>query len=311
MLSLKTASQKLLAENLAVKKDEKVTVVTDRKSCPIFNAVCSAAISRGAALTKVRISSRRTHSSPIPTLNDTFKKSDVIIAITDKSISHSPETRRARKLRGARVISMVEVNKALFLKAMSADAQRIRRIGDKLAEKLRRSKTVTITTPNGAYFTVETERKAISVDDGDSTKKGTINNIPYGEVTMAPIEMAEGTVAIDFARNHLKPKDNGKVFVKHGMIIGCTNSAKSFVGYLKKTDGNRALKVVELGLGINPGHKTLIYNVIHDEKIFGSVHIAFGGLGDKRKCKIHEDVILLKPTVYFDNHVVIRNGVIL
>ncbi|MEM5829832.1 MAG: hypothetical protein QW040_03860 [Candidatus Aenigmatarchaeota archaeon] len=40
----------------------------------------------------------------------------------------------------------------------------------------------------------------------------------------------------------------------------------------------------------------------------GSAHIAFGGFGNIRKCKIHEDVILLKPTVFFDGELVIRRG---
>ncbi|MFH8086684.1 MAG: hypothetical protein QW609_02585 [Candidatus Aenigmatarchaeota archaeon] len=55
----------------------------------------------------------------------------------------------------------------------------------------------------------------------------------------------------------------------------------------------------------------MIGKIIHDEKIIGSVHVAFGGFGNRRKCKIHEDVILLKPTVFFDDKMVIKNGKII
>lgn len=71
------------------------------------------------------------------------------------------------------------------------------------------------------------------------------------------------------------------------------------------------MKVVELSFGTNPKHKRLVNNILHDEKILGSCHIAFGGLGDKRKYKIHQDVIMLKPTVFFDKKLVIEKGKII
>ncbi|MBU3941663.1 MAG: aminopeptidase [Nanoarchaeota archaeon] len=311
-LNIQKAAIKLLKQNINLRKHEKVVVVTDRKKCPVFKAVCNAVKLMKGNLTEVHITKNRAHSSPLPKLEKTFIQNDVIIAITDKSISHSPETRIARKKHGVRVISMVEVDKILFLKAIGANQNKIKIIGNKLSKKLKKCRKVRITTPSGTNLKVNVIKDAIDVDDGDSRSKGKLNNLPYGEVAMAPINIADGVVAIDFSRVNIKPKDHVKLILRKGKIIDYNNrKAKNFVEYLRKIDGEKALKVVELGLGTNPEHKSLVGKIIHDEKIIGSAHIAFGGFGNKRKCKIHEDVVLLRPTIFFDNKLVIEKGKIL
>jgi leucyl aminopeptidase (aminopeptidase T) len=311
-LTLKKAAIKLLKQNIDLKKHEKVVVVTDRKNCPVFKAVCNAINLMGGNLTKIHITKNRTHSSPLPKLEKIFNKNDVIIGITDKSISHCPEMRIARKKYGARAITMIEVDKYLFLKAMRANQKKIKTINKKLSTKLKKCRKVRITTPSGTDVKINNIKDAIDADDGDSTSKGILNNLPYGEVAIAPINIADGVIAIDFSRVNIRPKDHVKVIVKKGKIVDYNNTkAKNFVKYLRKIDGEKALRVVELGHGTNPEHKNLFGKIIHDEKIIGSVHIAFGGFGDKRRCKIHEDVVLLKPTVFFDNKLVIEKGKIL
>ncbi|MEM7825843.1 MAG: aminopeptidase [Candidatus Aenigmatarchaeota archaeon] len=310
-ITLEKAAEKLLKEILKLKKGERVVVVTDRKNCQIFKAICSAIELKGCNLRKVRIKRKRQHSEPLSYLKKVFSESDVIIGITDKSISHCPEVRVARKKFGARVISMVEVDEKLFLKGIKANQKKIKAIGNKLARKLRKCKKVKILTKKRTNLVVNVIKNAISIDDGDSTKKGKLSNFPYEEVTMAPINIAKGIVAIDFSRIGIEPKDNAQIILKKGKIIDYNEKAKKFVEFLKRVDGEKALRIVELGFGINPEHRNLVGKIIHDEKIVGSVHVAFGGFGNKRKCKIHEDVILLKPTVFFDDKMVIKNGKII
>jgi aminopeptidase len=310
-LTLRTAANKLLTHNLAMQKGEKVVVVTDRKNCPVFKAVCAAVGQLGGRLKKVRISSKRTNSAPLPKLMKTFAAADIIIGITDKSISHSPETRIARKRHGARAITMPGIDRTLFLKAMSANQRRIKELGDRIAERLRKSGVVRIRTPSGTDLVVPSVPPAVSVDDGDSTRKGRLNNLPCGEATMAPIDKAEGVIAIDFSKIHIRPRDRARVMVSKGRIVEWNSKAKQLVEYLRKAGGNKALRVVELGFGTNPAHRKIYGKIVHDEKIYGSVHVAFGGFGDKRRCNVHEDVILLKPTVFFDNKLIIEKGRIL
>ena len=73
--------------------------------------------------------------------------------------------------------------------------------------------------------------------------------------------------------------------------------------------------VAELGIGTNP-EAELIGNVLQDEKVFGTVHIAFGDntsyMPEKHEkcnsCDIHWDTVCESPTVYFDSEKVIDEG---
>ena len=308
---LLNAAIRLLEQNIALQKGERVSVVTDRKSCAIFEAVCSAVRLLGGKLTSIKISRKREHSEPLPKLARIFNQSNVIIGITDKSISHCPETRIARKRHGARVITMVEVDKALFLKAMKASIKRINAIGERLEKKLKKTRKIRIQTPSGTNASINVIRDSVGIDDGNSTKKGALNNLPFGELSMAPVNVVDGVISIDFSRICPKQKNNAKLVLNKGKIVGWNKKAERLVNYLWKAGGEKALSAVEFSFGINPAHKELLRKIIHDEKIFGSAHIAFGGYGNKRKCRIHEDLVLLKPTVFFDKTLVIKSGKIL
>ncbi|MEM5882854.1 MAG: hypothetical protein QXQ77_01260, partial [Candidatus Aenigmatarchaeota archaeon] len=148
-ITLKKAAKNLLEKNLKLKKDERVVVVTDRRNCRIFKAICSAVKLKECNLKKVRITRKRQHSEPLPYLKKAFAQSNVILGITDKSISHCPEVKIARKEYGTRVISMVEVDEKLFLKGMKANQKKIKAIGNKLARKLRNCRKVKIFTKTG------------------------------------------------------------------------------------------------------------------------------------------------------------------
>jgi len=79
----------------------------------------------------------------------------------------------------------------------------------------------------------------------------------------------------------------------------------------KKIEGARNL--AEFGFGTNPEAK-LIGNVLQDEKVLGTVHIAFGDNtsyvsdSNSNKCSIHWDTISESPTVWFDGKKVLDNG---
>lgn len=69
--------------------------------------------------------------------------------------------------------------------------------------------------------------------------------------------------------------------------------------------------IAELGIGVNPGITEPTGNISLDEKIGGSVHIAVGmndRFGVKNSSNLHQDMVILKPTVWFDGKVILKNG---
>jgi len=82
---------------------------------------------------------------------------------------------------------------------------------------------------------------------------------------------------------------------------------------LKSADKN-AYNIGELGIGTNPNAR-LIGVVLEDEKVLGTVHIALGDntsyVDGHTKSKIHEDGILLQPTVKIDGRLIMKDGELL
>jgi leucyl aminopeptidase (aminopeptidase T) len=303
---LRLSAKKLLKNNLEIRKKEKILIVTDKEDDEICQAIASEARKTSKNVMVTRITSDRSNSSPLPQLGKTFSGVDVIIATTSKSISHSPETRIARKRFGVRVASMPNINEELFMKAFSISIEEQKKINKKALAALK-GKTVRVTSPSGTDLRVDISRYKFKSDDGDCSKRGSLRNIPSGEVDAAPISRVNGTLAIDVWETRIRPK-NIRTKIKNGKISGHSREATPFVSYLKKI-GECALHVVELGIGTNPKHRQPIGNILHDEKILGSAHIAFGGYGNLRRCPIHLDVIILKPTIQVDNKIIMRNGV--
>jgi leucyl aminopeptidase (aminopeptidase T) len=308
--ALHRAAIKLFRDNIRLRRRERVAVVTDRENDPIFAALMQACRELGGVPLTVRITPDREHSSPIPRTVAVFNKSNVIVAATDKSITHSPETVAARK-RGARVVSMPTITPEMFVKAMRADYEQVKRITAGLARKLEGSREIAVTTPSGTSVVLSVEGRVFEADDGDVSKKGLCTNIPAGEIFAAPLETgARGVIAIDYFKKMLSPKQKAKLSLDKGRIVDCNSAAKPFVKMLGKA-GKCGFVIAELGLGTNPEHRKPVGNVLFDEKIFGSAHIAFGenrSMGGRNACPIHADVVMMKPTIVVDGRVAMRKG---
>jgi leucyl aminopeptidase (aminopeptidase T) len=68
--------------------------------------------------------------------------------------------------------------------------------------------------------------------------------------------------------------------------------------------------VAELGIGTNPSAK-LIGNILEDEKVIGTVHLAFGmsaSLGGANVSSVHIDGVMNSPTLELDGRLVMQDG---
>jgi leucyl aminopeptidase (aminopeptidase T) len=77
--------------------------------------------------------------------------------------------------------------------------------------------------------------------------------------------------------------------------------------------GRNGLNVAEFGIGINPRAK-ITGNVLEDEKVLGTIHIAFGdnsGFGGRIKVPSHQDGIVKNPDVWLDGKQLMKNGKLL
>jgi leucyl aminopeptidase (aminopeptidase T) len=77
--------------------------------------------------------------------------------------------------------------------------------------------------------------------------------------------------------------------------------------------GPDGTNVAELGIGTNE-KATLTGELLEDEKILGTCHVAFGAsaaIGGTVQVPIHLDCVVMRPELAIDGRVVLRDGELL
>ncbi len=77
--------------------------------------------------------------------------------------------------------------------------------------------------------------------------------------------------------------------------------------------GPEATGVAELGIGTNE-KAMLTGELLEDEKILGTCHVAFGasaGIGGVVQVPVHLDVVVTKPDVTIDDELLVSGGELL
>ncbi|MEM1512322.1 MAG: aminopeptidase [Candidatus Jordarchaeales archaeon] len=299
-------------QNLAVKEGENVVVVVDPEMVVYGEAFAYAAEMMGADVTLALMKDRGRHGAEPPRpVAAAMEAADVFILTTTHSLSHTEARRRATE-RGGRGASLPGVTKQMFLEPMMADYGYVKRVTEAVASLLDRGEKVRLTSPSGTDLTLSLEGRVAMRDDGDYTRPGLWGNLPAGEACIAPVESeGEGVLVME-------PVGGGggssRITIKDGRAVGFKGEeARRLEGKLREV-GGCAFQVAELGVGTNPKAR-LVGNVLEDEKVMGTVHVAFGDNvsfpGGENKCGVHVDLIVLKPTLVIDGVAVMKEGVIL
>jgi len=300
---LKQTARKIFDVCFELKQGERVALVYDKPSRIV--AACENVLKeKNIQFQPVKIRLARPQSSPIPEAAEAFKNVDVILAPTMHSISHSPETTLARKY-GARAITLPNITEELFLKILEADMKAIDSLNMLIYNEVKDATEIKIQTPSGTDITVHVDPKRPWKPSGmKCIAKGELCNLPSGETFCAPLETgANGIIVID-RWNEVTTNAKATLTVKNGKIVGWSSGAEPYVLKLKEA-GESGLTIAELGIGTNPEHLEPIGNILHDEKIYGSAHIAFGmntSFGGINKSTVHEDVILMHASIFVNGH---------
>ncbi len=293
---VKTA-KKILTSIIKIPKTKKILLIRDENN-NIINAFEKAFISLKLKYKILDVNIKRKNSEPIPFALMEMKKADYIIAPTKNSISHCPETTYVVNL-GKKVITLPGITDNIFLKINKTNYNEIKNLNSKIEKFMKNKSIVNIKTKSGTDVTLSIKnRKWIG---NENLKKGYIINLPIGETFCAPIEnSANGIIYIDYFKDRIKPKDKAWIKVQNGIISEWNPAASE---YVKEQNVKNGFVIAEIGIGTNKAHKKPIGNILHDEKIYGTCHIAFGqntSFGGKNSSPVHNDIILLKPTITVD-----------
>ena len=216
------------------------------------------------------------------------------------------------------------ITRDIFIRTVPVDYDLMARRGAKIKDILDRAVEVHITSPSGTDVVIGTgERKAI-VDDGNFTTPGRGGNLPAGEVFISPsLGDSKGTIAYDGSI----ATTQGEIIIKDPIICRVED------GYIRAIEGGDEADILrediesagktveemaaegkiddelkeeymrnlynlgELGIGLNPNAR-IIGNMLEDEKVYGTCHIAIGANYDNdARTIIHLDGLIKSPSI--------------
>ncbi len=309
-----TGANKVL-ESYGVKKGESVLIVVDTSTpSSIGKSLFEAAKILGCEVMTMTMLPRTHHGEELPTaVAEAMKNADVVIAPTTFSLTHTQARINACKA-GARVASMPGITEKMMASGgITADSNRIYDIAMGLAKRLEKTRKVRITTELGTDIEFDLEGCKWMLDTGLCHESGCSSNLPAGELYIAPKD-ANGVFVVDGSMSGFGILESPIEFtVRDRYVTGITGKLAGKLNSILDNVGEKARNIAEFGIGINPEAR-LIGNVLEDEKVGGTVHIALGDnstFGGDVIAGIHLDGIITKPLLFVDGEEFILSNYII
>ncbi|MDD3687053.1 MAG: aminopeptidase [Bacteroidales bacterium] len=302
-----------LRDAMGLKPDETLLIVTDEIKREIGVALHEAGKELCKESILLEIKSREINGQEPPaSVAEMMKMVDVVVCPTAKSLTHTDARRNAVK-EGVRVGTMPGISVEIMSRCLNADFDKIIELTNHFVKKLEGVKTIKVVTEAGTNLTMPVEGRMVIPSTGVLREKGQSGNMPSGEVYLAPIEGASnGTLVIDGSMASIGMiKTPIKVNIVNGFAEEITGGeeAERLITILDKS-GRDARAVAEFGIGTN--YKAILTGqILEDEKVFGTIHVAFGNnltMGGTIAVNSHLDGLVKEPDVYFDDVLIMQKG---
>jgi len=216
-------------------------------------------------------------------------------------------------------ISLAKFGNAI-LSALDIDYEELVKKGRSLVKAVCDASAVHLTSDKGTDIEFEVKGRKWIIDDGvisqEDVEAGDVGlNLPCGEVFICPVETsANGTVFFDVPTNYYGHKISGiNLEFKDGKMVNfdAEYGKKDFKDVLDAATGDKD-RFAEFAIGLNPKAR-FINDILVDEKVLGTVHIAIGdnkgpSYGGKNNSSIHWDLIMTHPTIKVDEKTIMKNG---
>jgi aminopeptidase len=310
---------------LRIKASEKVTVITDEATKEIAASIVAELEKLGApyhAWILEELSPRPLTELPREILDD-FETSQVSIFAVQaqtnelRSRMQMTDVVNRRKIRHAH---MVNINRQIMLEGMRADFLKVDRISTKVIEMVRKAKQIRTTTEAGTNLVADLNPNYRWLKTSGIISPDKWGNLPGGEVFTTPGEV-NGTFVIDgvvgdylcakfgdLAQNPLTIQVKGNRLTQ---AHSTNRELEDDFWRYTHTDENSD-RVGEFAIGTNIGLKSLIGQILQDEKYPG-IHIAFGNpygahTGAEWDSSTHIDVVGRKFDIWVDDEQIMRQG---
>lgn len=312
---LDRAVKTVVRQCMGIQPGEDVLVVCNPVTEEIGALMRIEAQGEGADATLAVISERDSAAAEPPqAVAAAMAAADVVLAPTIQSLSHAAARKIASEA-GVRIGTLPGVTEEMLGRLMTGDLEEIRRRGWAVVTALNRGAEARITCPHGSDLRIGLEGRLGIVDAGELGNRGAFGNLPCGEGFIAPLEgTTEGTLVVDGSIAGVGLLETPvELTVREGHLVEATGEDGAHLMELLTVHGEDGTNVAELGIGTNE-EAILTGNILEDEKILGTCHLAFGAsaaIGGTVQVPVHLDCVVLEPTVEIDGETVVSGGELL
>jgi aminopeptidase len=312
MGDLERAVTAVIHDCMGVREGENVLVVANPATQQLAERLRDEAEAGGGEAVLTVFAEREQHGvEPPDTVAAAMLKSDVLLAPTVQSLSHTA-ARKAATDAGARAGTLPGVTEEMLARVMSADMAELRRRGWAVAEIMNQGREAHITCANGSDLRLNIDGRDAIPDNGELTEPGAFGNLPCGEGFVSPHhDSGGGTLVVDGVIASIGiPDEPVALTVEDGALVGASGEMGEELMRQLQAAGADGTRVAELGVGTNE-KAILTGELLEDEKILGTIHVAFGasaGIGGEIQVPVHLDCVVMKPTLTVDGAEVVRDG---
>ena len=223
-----------------------------------------------------------------------FSACDVFLAPAEPSLSHTV-ARKSASEKGIRGATLPGVTEDILARLMSADFDAMAQRCAAVARLLTDADDAHLTCPRGTDFRMDLRGREGIPDDGDLTDRGAFGNLPCGEGFISPAG-GEGTIFASSAATTGLYDEPLRIDVRDGALADASDP--EFLALLD-AHAPKGRNLAELGVGTNDQAK-LGGNVLEDEKILGTAHVAFGAsssFGGNVTVPVHLHVVVVDASL--------------
>jgi leucyl aminopeptidase (aminopeptidase T) len=310
MADLGPAVHTVIDRCLGVSPGEEVLVIADSESRVIGEALREGARDVGAEAVLTLMDEREVDGAEPPeTIAGALTCCDVFIAPTSRSLSHTKARKQATD-QGARGATMPGVTEDMLARVMAVDFETMAARSQAVAARLSKADSAHLSCPRGSDFRFDLAGREGIADDGALTARGAFGNLPCGEGFIAPLT-GEGRIVVAATMASVGlAEEPVQLTVEAGRLVKAENGLGPRFLEVLHSAGEKGTNLAELGVGTNDRAQLTGY-VLEDEKILGTVHVAFGasaGIGGTVSVPVHLDVVVLEPTLEVGGELILDAG---
>jgi leucyl aminopeptidase (aminopeptidase T) len=197
----------------------------------------------------------------------------------------------------------------MLARVMAVDFAALRARSAAVAHALSEADEAHLSCPRGSDLRLDLRGRDAISDDGDLSAPGAFGNLPCGEGFIAPAG-GEGTLMASSLASIGLASEPARLTVRDGRLVDATGPEGERLLEALRAHGDAGVNLAELGIGTND-RATLTGNVLEDEKILGTVHVAFGAsiaIGGTVSVPIHLDCVVTDASLTVDGTPVLDEG---